>query len=256
MLRISDNFWNEIKNIFPVKNTTIGRPCHDKHLTLSGIFFILDSGCQWRNLPHYYGKPSTVHGWFTLWVKQGIFHKILEYSIAKAIEKLGNPECFIIDTSSSKSPFAKFGDVNPVDRKKHGIKKGIVIDWNRIIHSIIIDAANKHDSKMLLPHLPKLTIHTQEKPLIMLADSAFDAQELYTKCYENNIFLFAATNIRRDTKKKKIYPKGRWKIEQIFGIQQWLRGIKFCWSKLENNFLAMCQLASAIHNFKLIGIFG
>ena len=69
-------------------------------------------------------------------------------------------------------------------------KKGIVIDWNRIIHSIIIDAANKHDSKMLLPHLPKLTIHTQEKPLIMLADSAFDAQELYTKCYENNIFLF------------------------------------------------------------------
>jgi len=38
------------------------------------------------------------------------------------------PESFIIDTSSIKAPFARFGGKNPTDRAKNGVKKGIVID--------------------------------------------------------------------------------------------------------------------------------
>ncbi len=125
----------------------------------------MDSGSQWRNLPVCYGKSSTVHGWFTLWVKQGVFYQILELSITKAIARLGAPACFITDTSSSKSPFAKFGNINPTDRKKYGIKKGVVIDWNRIVLSIIVDAANKHYSKMLLKHLPELKNISQDSLL-------------------------------------------------------------------------------------------
>ena len=256
MLRISDSFWNEIKNIFPAKKTKVGRPRHDEYLALCGIFFIMDSGSQWRNLLSVYGKPSTVHGWFALWVKQEIFNEILELSIAKAITKLGAPECFITDTSSSKSPFAKFGRISPVDRKKYGVKKGIVIDWNRIILSVIVDAANKHDSKMLLKHVPTLKKYIINKPIVMLADSAFDVKNLRENCAKNNIALHAATNKRRDKNKKQTYPKGRWRIEQIFGIQQWRRGIKFCWTKLDCNFLALCQFSSAIHNFRLAGVFG
>ena len=254
MLRISDSFWNEIKNIFPAKKTSVGRPRHDEYLALCGIFFIMDSGSQWRNLPNCYGKSSTVHGWFALWIKQGIFYHILERSITKAISQLGAPACFITDTSSSKSPFAKFGNISPVDRKKYGIKKGLVIDWNRIILSIIVDAANKHDSKMLLKHLPILKKYSADKPLALLADSAFDAKKLRKICAKNNIVLHAATNKRRDKNKKKIHPIGRWRIEQIFGIQQWRQGIKFCWAKTQKSFLAFCQLASAIHNFRLGGI--
>lgn len=256
MLRISDSFWNEIKNIFPVKENKVGRPRHDQYLTLCGILFILNSGSQWRNLPYYYGKPSTVHGWFTIWAQQGIFEQILKLSITKAIARLGAPACFITDTSSSKSPFAKFGNISPVDRKKYGIKKSMVIDWNKIILSITVDAANKHDSKMLIKHLPELKQYIKNAPLIMLADSAFDAKKLRENCAKNNIVLHASTNVRRDKNKKKIYPKGRWRIEQIFGIQQWRRGIKFCWAKFDYNFLALCQFASSIHNFRLAGVFG
>lgn len=61
---------------------------------------------------------------------------------------------------------------------------------------------------------------------------------------ENVFFIYAPTL------------KGRWRIEQIFGIQNWFRGIKFCWTKTKKAFLALCQFASLIHNFKLAGIFG
>jgi len=80
-------------------------------------------------------------------------------------------------------------------------------------------------------------------------------KKIYKFLAKENIALFASTNIRRNKDKRKIYPKGRWRVEQIFGIQQCNRGIKFCWSKIKNSFLAMYQFASAIHNFRLIGIF-
>jgi len=167
---------------------------------------------------------------------------------------LGDPGCFITDTASIKAPFAQFGGKNPTDRSRNGVKKAIVIDMNRIILSILIDSANTHDSKLLLPHIKKLRKYI-DKPKVMIADSAWDSKKLYTALSRENLALLAATNVRRNKNKVKFTPLGRWKIEQIFGIQQWSRGIKFCWTKTKDSFLALVQLASAIHNFRLVGVF-
>lgn len=255
MLMISDNVWNEIKNIIPNKKSKVGRPLKDPKVVLSAIFYVMVTGAQWHKLPDYYGRPTTIHGRFRVWIKTGIFNAILLKSIDVAVSHLGSPECFFNDTSSVKAPFAQFGGKNPTDRSKNGVKKGIIIDWNRIILSILIDSANKHDSKLLMPHIEHIKKFL-DRPKVMATDSAWDAKYLYRNLAKENIALFASTNIRRDKTKRKIKPGGRWRIEQIFGIQQWNRGIKFCWTKTKDSFLALCQLASAIHNFRLVGIFG
>ena len=90
----------------------------------------------------------------------------------------------------------------------------------------------------------------------MATDSAWDIKKLRKELAKANLALHASTNVRRDKSKRKIKSGGRWKMEQIFGIQQWNRGIKFCWTKTTESFLALCQFASAIHNFRLVGIFG
>lgn len=255
MLIISDSVWNEIKNLIPEKKSKVGRPQNDRRTTLSAILYVMITGAQWHQLPDYYGRPTTIHGRFRIWVKLGIFDQIFFKSIAIAVHHLGFPESFFIDTSSVKAPFAKFGGKNPTDRAKYGVKKGIVIDWNKIILSILIDSANRHDSKLLMPHLKNLK-QFLNVPKVMATDSAWDVKKIRTELAQNNIALLAATNVRRDKTKEKIRPGGRWKIEQIFGIQQWNRGIKFCWTKTKDSFLSLCQLASAIHNFRLVGIFG
>lgn len=255
MLMITDNLWKEISEFLVRKEKTVGRPAHDARLTLSGILYIMQTGAQWRNLPDYYGKKSTVHGWLMVWIRSGIFYKIFEKSIEVAIKQLGSPTAFITDTTSSKAPFAKFSGKNPTDRAKRGVKKGIIIDWNRIILSVIVDAANTHDSKLLLPHMENIKSFL-DRPKVLAADSAWDIKNLRKKLAAINLALHASTNVRRDKTKKKIRPRGRWRIEQIFGIQQWNRGIKFCWTKTKEAFLGFCQFASSIHNFKLVGIFG
>jgi putative transposase len=255
MLMIPDNVWNEIITVMPEKKSKVGRPPSDPKLVLSGIFYIMITGAQWCFLPDYYGKRSTVHGQFMAWVKSGIFEQLLMKSIDVAIAHLGNPECFFNDTSTVKAPFAKFGGKNPTDRRKNGVKKGIVIDMNKIILSVLIDSANRHDSKLLMPHIVHLE-RFLDKPKVMATDSAWDVEKLRKDLAKKNIALHAATNVRRNKSKRKIKSGGRWRIEQIFGMQQWNRGIKFCWAKTKESYLALCQFVSAIHNFKLAGIFG
>lgn len=252
---ISDNVWNEIKTIIPEKKSIVGRPLSDSKMALSGIFYIMVTGAQWRCLPDYYGKPTTVHGRFMSWVKDGVFDQIFQKSIVMAIQTLGSPQCFFNDTSISKAPFAKFGGKNPTDRRKNGVKKGMVIDINQIILSLLIDSANRNDAKLLMPHVKNLEKFL-DTPKVMSTDSAWDIELLRKNLAQKNIALHAATNVRRSKTKRKIKSGGRWRIEQIFGMQQWNRGIKFCWTKTKESFLALCQFVSAIHNFKLAGVFG
>jgi putative transposase len=175
MLIISDKLWNEIKNVIPEKKSKIGRPQKDQKLTLSGIFYIMMTGAQWHQLPDYYGHPTTVHGRFRIWVKSGVFDQILLKSITIAVQFLGSPEAFFSDTSSIKAPLANFSGKNPTDRAKRGVKKGIVIDWNKIILSVLIDSANRHDSKLLMPHIEHIKKFL-DTPKVMSTDSAWDVK--------------------------------------------------------------------------------
>lgn len=255
MFIIPDNLWSEIKNFIPQKKSKVGRPRSDEKMVLSAILYVIITGIQWHKLPDYYGKPTTIHGWFRIWVKSKIFDEFLFKSIEVAIQKFGIPESFLNDTSSIKAPLARFGGKNPTDRAKNGVKKGIIIDWNRIILSVLVAPANQHDSKLLEPHIKNIKKFL-DRPKVISTDSAWDSKKLRRELANANLALHASTNARRNKSKEKIKSGGRWKMEQIFGIQQWNRGIKVCWTKTKESFLALCQFASAVHNFKLVGIFG
>lgn len=244
---------NKISNTS--KKTKVGRPQNDPRIILSGILFVLITGIQWRYLPKEYGKPSTVHGTLRRWIKAGVFDNMLKISVSDALNHFGSLEWLFTDTSSSKAPLAQFAGKNPTDRSKNGVKKSIVIDSNKIILSLDVDGANMHDSKFLTSHLNEIESYLPLKPIAMTSDSAYDSKKLYKKAASYNIALVASINVRRNKNKVKFRPKGRWRVEQVFGIQNWNRGIKFCWTKTKDSFLALCKFAAAVHNFKLIGIF-
>ena len=197
MLIISDSLWNEIKNIIPEKKSKVGRPQKDPRMVLSGIFYIMITGAQWHQLPDYYGKPTTVHGRFRAWVKSGVFDEILLKSIDIAVQSLALHNVFLVILLQVKHHLQNLVVKILLIELKNGVKKGIVIDWNRIILSIIIDSANKHDSKLLMPHIENIK-RFLDKPKVMSTDSAWDVKKLRDDLAKDNLALFAATNVRRD----------------------------------------------------------
>ena len=79
-----------------------GRPTADKRKVVQGIFWILDNGAKWKDLPRKFGSKSTVHRWFQKWVEDGLFEAIMRDAGRRVQERDGYKlyETFIDGTFS------------------------------------------------------------------------------------------------------------------------------------------------------------
>lgn len=125
---ITETFWEAVKDIIPVPTRTAdkeykravggGRKPMNPKTVLAAIFFVLRTGIQWKALPKEYGSSSSVHKYFMLWSKAGVFEKmrslgLREYDEVKGIER----ERQSVDASNVKSPLGKEEvGANPADR--------------------------------------------------------------------------------------------------------------------------------------------
>ena len=66
-----------IEDLLPA-NGQRGGQWNDHRITLNGIFWILHSGAQWREMPERYGKWKSVYDRFNRWRKDGTFDKMLQ----------------------------------------------------------------------------------------------------------------------------------------------------------------------------------
>ena len=75
--RLSDAQWEQIKELLPA-NGRRGGQWKDDRTVLNGIFWRLNTGAPWRDLPDRYGKWKTAHDRFTKLRKSGLLDRILE----------------------------------------------------------------------------------------------------------------------------------------------------------------------------------
>ncbi|CRZ19748.1 transposase (fragment) [Kingella kingae] len=47
--------------------------------TVEGILFRLRTGCQWADIPSYFGKANSLYQSFNRWSKHGIFTKLFKH---------------------------------------------------------------------------------------------------------------------------------------------------------------------------------
>lgn len=88
---ISDEFWYKIKALLPLPKLKkkAGRPRKDDRKIMSGIFYLLHTGCQWKALPRFYGAQSTVHDRFQEWLRAGLFENMWKASLLDYDNKEG-----------------------------------------------------------------------------------------------------------------------------------------------------------------------
>ncbi len=99
---VSDAQWQEIRLLF------IGtRQCKwEKRELLNAVFYVVKTGCQWRELPHDFPPYQTVYSFYRRTMKSGLWDKILQYLVARTREKAGRttqPSYGLIDSQSVKT---------------------------------------------------------------------------------------------------------------------------------------------------------
>ena len=74
---LSDTQWKWIEDMFP-KNGNKGGQWKDHRQLLNGMFWRLQTGAPWRDLPERYGPWQTVYDRFNRYSKNGTFDQIVE----------------------------------------------------------------------------------------------------------------------------------------------------------------------------------
>jgi len=72
---LRDEAFERIESLLPKQRP--GGRWADHRTVLNGMFWVLNSGAQWRDMPERYGKWETVYGRFRRWAREGLFEKIL-----------------------------------------------------------------------------------------------------------------------------------------------------------------------------------
>jgi transposase len=73
---LTDEAYARIQPLLPTQ--TRGGRWNDHRVTLNGIFWILNAGAQWRDLPERYGKWESVYHRYQRWTRDGLFDRILQ----------------------------------------------------------------------------------------------------------------------------------------------------------------------------------
>jgi putative transposase len=91
--------FSKIEHILEPHGT--GRPPkHSKHVLLNAILYILNTGCQWRNLPQEFPKWQTVATTFYRWRDFGYFEAINKFL---AQESESQPQELALDSRSVRA---------------------------------------------------------------------------------------------------------------------------------------------------------
>jgi transposase len=81
--QISDALWERIDLHLPIYKPSAkgGRPRLCLRKVVSGILYVLRTGCQWKAMPKEFGSGSAIHDYFQEWVELGVFQKLWQLAL-------------------------------------------------------------------------------------------------------------------------------------------------------------------------------
>lgn len=150
---------------------------------LDAIFYLLRTGCQWRLLPREYPPWSTVHHYFRLWRRTGVWtllHRAVYEAARAAAGRRSCPSVVIMDGQSVKT--TERGGVRGFDahKKVKGRKRHILVDTMGLMVTNRVEPAGISDRRAgealvmgLAPLWPDITT--------VIADAGHESRKLARK---------------------------------------------------------------------------
>ena len=250
--RLPDELWERSEPLLPKRrrHPQGGRPCVGQRQSVDGIFYVLQTGCQWQAVPREFGSGSTRQRRFQQWVQRGVFRRLwqaglLEYDALQGIQW----EWPARDGALPKAPLGgeKCGK-NPPERAQSGTKRALLTAGAGVPRALAVDGANRQDKQLVGRTLNNLAAaRPAGRKQNMCTDKGYDypaVRELVAK-WGYTAHSVARGAERRAGQRVPGYRVRRWVVQRTHSWFNRFRRLLIRWEQKVANYTALLHLACA-----------
>lgn len=246
---VTDEQWLMIAPLLPPPSTN-GRPeKHPRREIVNAIFYVLRTGCAWRQLPHDLPPWQTVYWYFKRWRDDGTvthIHDALRDRLRDTAGRDPMASAGIVDAQSVKAADTVGRQTRGYDAGKrvNGRKRHVVVDTLGLLLVMVVTAANIQDRDGGARVLERLRFAMPSVATIF-ADGGYAGRLV---AYARQRLRIAVEVVRKpaDQQGFAVLPR-RWVVERTLG---WIVRCR----RLDHDYERLPATAAAWTKWAMIGI--
>lgn len=223
--------------------------CHRRRIpdriVFDKLLQVLRFGCSYEGIADVSCSAGTIRNRRDEWIKLGVFAQLKTIALDAYDRVVGLLlDQIAVDGCITKAPGGgECAGPSPVDRRKQGMKRSLVVEGYGIPLGRVLAGANRHDSLLLAPTLDKLAdLGPLPEDITVHLDSGYDSGKTRTELAGRGLH----GQIAHKGEKAPIQASGRWHIERTNSWHNAFNRLQRCYERREHVIDAYFDLADAI----------
>ena len=211
---------------------------------VTAIWYVLRTGCPWRDVPELFGPWGSVYTRWRRWSASGLWRRLLARLTRRAQGVLRHMDCSHIKLHQDGTNPVGGQLAQSIGRTKGGLntKLAAIVDQHGRAVAVILAPGPQHDLLAVAPLLRCVRHHR------VVADKGFDADSFRTRlCAQQSLCCIPPKRGRlHPARFHRGYYRHRHHIENFFCRIKRYRRISTRYDKLAASFLAFVQFAAVL----------